>query len=136
MANDNRITLTIKLSPGKDDALIDWWQGLPKGDYQSTDNTRQSLAKQALRRALNLPEAPTLAVTSDSDEVEALRDHIKQLESWIERIANDLPGYVQTEIRKSLVNGAPLPPPQVEGGARLEDSALEKREKRMKSSNW
>lgn len=136
MAKDNRTTLTIKLSPGKDDSLIEWWEGLPKGDYQSTDNTRQSIAKQALRRALELPEAPTHAVMSNSAEVEVLQNHIKQLEAWIEKIANDLPGYVQTEIRKSLVNGTPLPPPQVEGGARLEESALEKREKRMKGAQW
>lgn len=136
MAKDNRTTLTIKLTPGKDDALIKWWNGLDKGDYQSTDNTRQSSAKQALRRALDLPDAPTHAVISNNGEVEALQQHIKNLEQWIQKIAEDLPGYVQTEIRKSLVNGTTLPPPEIRGGEQLEADAIEKREKRLKGSNW
>jgi len=124
------------LTPGKDDALIEWWEGLNKGDYQSVDNTRQSAAKKALRRALNMPEPPTHAVISNDVDVESLQEHIKHLEEWIEKIANDLPGYVQTEIRKSLVNGTTLPPPEIRGGEQLEASAIEKREKRLKGSNW
>lgn len=135
MAKDNRTTLTIKLSPGKDDSLIEWWEGLPKGDYLSTDNTRQSIAKQALRRALKMPEPPTHAVTS-TVETEALQNRIGELEAWIQKIANDLPTYVQNEIRRSLATGAALPTPQVQGGERLEADAIEKREKRLKSSNW
>lgn len=126
-----RFPIGAQLIKGEDDDLIKWYASLaPK--------TGQATIKRLLRTALKMPqpEAPTPVAISNGGEVEVLQQHIKHLEEWIEKIANDLPGYVQTEIRKSLVNGTTLPPPEIRGGEQLEASAIEKREKRLKGSNW
>lgn len=127
-----RLPIGAQLIKGEDDDLIRWYTSLaPK--------TGQATIKRLLRMALDMPlppEAPTHALISNGGEVEALQQHIKNLEQWIQKIAEDLPGYVQTEIRKSLVNGTTLPPPEIRGGEQLEADAIEKREKRLKGSNW
>lgn len=138
-----RETITIKLTPGKDDDLIAWWESLPLGDYQTPG--RQRVIKQALRRALDMPAtvepSSPQPLTVDLSELYALiaqqRQQLDNQNAWIQKIAEDLPGYVQGEISKALATGAPLPPPPtVEGGAQLDASAVEKRAKRLKDSQW
>lgn len=128
---DNRVTMTIKLTPGKDDALIQWWESLQKGDYTAQGESRQFTAKQILRRGLSIPEE-TVQPIADADSL----NRIAELESWIQKIAQDLPSYVQNEIGKALATGAPLPTTQIQGGAQLDQQAIEKREKRLKNSSW
>lgn len=66
-SKDKRETITVKLTPGKDDDLINWWNRLPKGTNLPGENTRQNILKTMLRTALDLPIPP-----ADADALDRL----------------------------------------------------------------
>ena len=77
MGRQKRVTITLKLLPGKDDDLIDWWLSIPVGG-------RQSLVKGVLRayaqQALGLPP--------------------KDDATWIRETLSALPGYLEQVVAR------------------------------------
>lgn len=72
---DQRETITIKLTPGKDDDLIQWWQSLPKGDHK-TDG-RQGVVKSTLRAGLQYP-----IPEPQREKIEAIQHELDQRREW------------------------------------------------------
>lgn len=123
MPNENRKTVNVKLTPSVDFELIAWWENLPQGKRNST-------LKEALRLyAFGSTESPKQRHYADelaevreqlgylSDAIQqdkptsidpAIVSRVDDLASWVQKIADDLPGYIRDEIARAM-NGAPLP---------------------------
>lgn len=149
-----RHPIGAQLVEGQDDDLIAWYKSLAPGN-------RQTVIKNLLRAALGMeiPAPPpafdaealmqnarveiaaiiaeqiaTLHRTPATVSDPAIDQRLKAVESWL---ADDLPKYLQGEVSKALATGTPPPSaPGVEGGAQLDASAIEKRAKRLKGSQW
>src|SRR5260221_5894115 len=73
----SRVTLTVKLTTGKDDGLINWLASLPKGE-------RQALVKRMLRDAVQQRR--------DDEQRMAL---IGQDTAWLRAALSELPGWME-----------------------------------------
>lgn len=155
-----RETITIKLTAGKDDVLIRWWQSLPKGDYK-TDG-RQGVIKNVLLRGLDLPEqlppaAPGVdnalitllekAITELQQQFEGqrhlnaqqqvqlqkLQEENGQQQQWIEYLDQNRGQQVYSDDAEAI----PLPDEPEREVKRVDGDKLEWREKRMKQhAKW
>lgn len=88
---DRRRTITVKLTPGKDDDLIRWWKKLEKGDHTTPNGGKQEVAKRTLRLGIGLPqpqsEAPAIHITAQ-EAIEKLRD---ELYADLDRALSNMP---------------------------------------------
>lgn len=84
MSKDKRVTVTIKLTPGRDDDLIIWWRNLQKGTYHERSGKQEAL-KKFLRLGLDMPE-PEQGLTEEE------KNRLAQLESLVETLLNQPAG--------------------------------------------
>src|SRR5579862_9048380 len=73
----SRITLTVKLTTGKDDDLIEWLASLPKGE-------RQALVKRMLRDAVQQRRDDEQRMTQIGQDTAWLRAALSELPGWME----------------------------------------------------
>jgi len=116
----SRVTLTVKLTVGKDDDLIDWMSSLPKGQ-------RQALVKQVLRDA----------VQQHSEDENRLAQ-IKQDTVWLRAALSDLPAWMEGLLSRIAVVQTPEPPPEIKPArtGQLSMEGVSRREKRIAKVAW
>ena len=110
MARQPRLTVTLKLTPGKDDDLIRWWLEQPVGE-------RQRRIKALLRAQL---DAEYIAAQRHHDDV-----------AWIREALADLPSYLEHVLRSEQP-----PPGHSEGPAHLSAAEKERRARRIARTSW
>lgn len=145
-----RATLTAKLTPGKDDDLLDWLDALPNGVKNTT-------IKNTLRAGMGL--AP---VDYSADDLDALRQQLDALQQAVaaipalvkhasidgaaERLAvvetelgrvGEWLNYLNARVEQATSDPALLPPsPPAEETQQLDTSALDARAAKLKRNQW
>ena len=118
-----RVTLTIKLTAGKDDDLIDWLDTVPQGQ-------RQSAVKRLLREALAHEQNPQAEHTRQmSQDMAWLRAAMSELPTWLEELLS----------RLAIVNAVEPPSPLNPKPSRADQLSTEgvtRREKRIANTSW
>ncbi len=120
---DKRVTLTVKLTVGKDDDLIEWLASLPKG-------RRQAAIKGVLRGALDC----------DHQEVSATEQlaQIKEDTTWLRAALSEMPTWME----RLLAGVADGPAAQVSSNGKaarigqLSNDDVARREKRIAKAAW
>lgn len=134
---DKRVTMTVKLRPGKDDDLIAWWQSLEPGNFE-TDG-KQSIIKAVLRAGLELPQ-PHVETNGELDPLtlDEIRQQLYQeWEQWTQQLIDSLPGYVQNEVEQRLNTPRPVAaPPPVEAADQIDQQTAMERKNRLSKANW
>jgi hypothetical protein len=117
-----RVTLTIKLTDGKDDDLIQWIASIPTG-------RRQAVVKHLLREALENQD-PTTAQRLEQvgQDVAWLRAALSEMPTWMEGLL----------ARVAVVNSGETPTakPKTEHGDQLSTEGVTRREKRIAKTTW
>ena len=117
-----RVTLTIKLTAGKDDDLIDWLASLPRGQ-------RQSAVKRLLREALAAEQNVQADHTHQmSQDVAWLRAAMTELPTWLEGLLSRLT--VVNAVEPSSINSKPIRADQ------LSTEGVTRRAKRIANTSW
>jgi hypothetical protein len=119
-----RIPVTIKLTAGKDDDLIDWLASLPKG-------TRQAVIKDMLREAVkrSRQEANSAALlTQIGQDTAWLRATLSEMPTWMEGVLSRLvvsqaPDSLQAEVKPTRTG-------------QLSTAGVTRREKRIAKATW
>lgn len=145
-----RRTLSAKLTPGKDDPLIQWLDSVRRGD-------RNKAIKQALSTALQLP-MPVMSSAANQDEVTALREEVaqlraalqqsrqhpaaqeleqlrEQLNSWSTWFEKEFQSYLRDQLQQlEVVSVAPII--TIEAASQADSAILEDRAANMKKRGW
>lgn len=116
-----RVTLTVKLTPGKDDDLIQWLASVPKG-------RRQSIIKTMLRET----------VPHDSSSVDRSLMQIQQDTSWLREALSELPMWLENLL--SNPSALPIQQPVASNTllrtGKLSTESTTRREKRIAKAAW
>jgi len=117
-----RVTLTIKLTDGKDDDLIQWIASIPAG-------RRQAVVKHLLREALERRD-PTTAQRLEQvgQDVAWLRAALSEMPTWMEGLLSRVA--VVDTAETASVN------PKTERGDQLSTEGVTRREKRIAKTTW
>ncbi len=118
---DNRITLTVKLTVGKDDDLIDWLASLPKGE-------RQSLIKRLLREAVQHRQNDEQCLAQIGQDTAWLRAAFSELPTWMEGLLSRI-SIVQ-------VANATTVETKLTRTGQLSTENVARREKRIAKARW
>ncbi len=116
MGRQKRVTITLKLLPGKDDDFIDWWLSIPLGG-------RQSLVKGVLR-----------AYAQQTSDMPPKDDAL-----WIRETLAGLPDYLEQVIARVaaappiLVHKGTLSDPSHAG---LTGDEVARRERKIARTHW
>ena len=115
-----RVTLTVKLTVGKDDDLIEWLAAFPKG-------TRQAQVKQILRSAVQ---------DNHGDEHQLTR--IEQDTAWLRMALTEMPTWIEGLLSRVAVIQAPEAPPDGRPTRmdQLSTEGVTRREKHIAKATW
>ena len=117
-----RVTLTVKLTTGKDDDLIDWLDTVPQGQ-------RQSAVKRLLREAMAAEQDIQAEHTRQmSQDVAWLRGAMTELPTWLEGLLSRLT--VVNAVEPSSINPKPTRADQ------LSTEGVTRRAKRIANTSW
>lgn len=118
----SRVTLTVKLTVGKDDDLIAWLSALPKG-------CRQAVIKDMLRGIVQ-QDHPEI---SDADQLA----QIGQDTAWLRAALSDLPNWMESLLSRVAVVQA-FEPSGVKPArtGQLSTEGVTRREKRIAKTAW
>lgn len=118
-----RIPVTIKLTVGKDDDLIDWLASLPKG-------TRQAAIKDMLRDAVQRSRQG--ASTTDP------LTQIGQDTAWLRAASSEMPTWMEGLLSRIAVIQTAEVPSDVKPGrtGQLSTDGVARREKRIAKATW
>lgn len=120
MSRQKRVTITLKLLPGKDDDLIDWWVSIPAGG-------RQSLVKGVLRAYAQQTSGLPPGSPQQDDA------------TWIRETLAALPGYLEQVVARVaaappiLAHKGTLSNPSHTG---LTGDEVERRERKIARTRW
>ena len=116
-----RITLTIKLTAGKDDDLIAWLASLPKGERQAT-------AKQLLRDAVRRLHDDENRLVQIGEDTAWLRAALSEMPTWMEGLLS----------RVVVPETSETAPPNVKAArtGQLSTEGVTRREKRIAKATW
>lgn len=128
--SSNRVTVSGKLTRGRDDALIAKWNAIPKG--QRNQYLKDLLAGGGQVAVNRLQAALPLNFGVDtSGALEDLRGRI----DWIAQAINDMPGYLENVITHVAANA----PPAVSGAAppgAVDSEKLARRKANIAKQSW
>lgn len=115
-----RVTLTVKMTTGKDDDLIDWLASLPKGE-------RQALVKRLLRAAVQ-----------QRHDDEKRMAQIGQDTAWLRAALSEMPTWMEGLLSRVAVMQAPetLPDVKPTRTGQLSTEGVTRREKRIAKATW
>jgi hypothetical protein len=118
-----RIPVTIKLTAGKDDDLIDWLASLPKG-------TRQAAIKNMLRDAVQRSRQEANSA--------ALMAQIGQDTAWLRAALSEMPTWMEGLLSRIAVIQTPEAPSDVKPSrtGQLSTDGVTRREKRIAKATW
>ena len=117
-----RVTLTVKLTTGKDDDLIDWLGSLPQGQ-------RQSAVKHMLREAIACEQ------NSQANQSHQMSQDV----AWLRAAMSELPSCLEGLLsRVTVVNAveSPSPNPKPIRADQLSTEGVNRREKRIAKTTW
>lgn len=118
-----RVTLTLKLTVGKDDDLIAWWEALPSGKRQTI---MKALLRDFIEQSANKPslDAQLGQIASDT--------------AWLRDSLSGLPDYLAALFKQMTV--APVQPigevADTERTGQLSDANVKRREHRIANTSW
>lgn len=118
-----RVTLTLKLTVGKDDDLIAWWEALPSGK-------RQTITKALLRQYIGQ--------NSEQPSVDRQIGKIASDTAWLRESLIGLPEYL-SELFKQLSVAPVETRSEAASSARtgqLSDANVKRREHRIAKTSW
>ena len=116
-----RVTLTIKLTAGKDDDIMDWLASLPKGE-------RQASAKRMLREAVRRLHDDQNCLAQIGQDTAWLRAALSEMPTWMEGILSRI-AVVQAP------EASPLDVKTTRTG-QLSNDDVTRREKRIAKAVW
>lgn len=135
MAQDKRVTATIKLTHADDADLIAWWKSIPYG-------SRNAVMKDIMREYIERYRGSYHPIYPRSQPQPFDPRQFMQLvedAAWIRTALMDLPGYVEQVIHNVAALGvAPgnASNNHVSTMTNLADDAVQRREQRMKKAQW
>jgi hypothetical protein len=123
MNEPTRVTVTLKLIPGKDDDLIRWWQS-------SAPGRRNKLLKQVMRAYVS-------GVSSGETEQQQL-SRIADDTAWLRAALTEMPTHlaqIVAHLGAAAAETRPAAPQQGQEDA-LSNEAVQRREKRIARTTW
>lgn len=139
----SRVTVTIHLTPGKDDDLIEVVRAIPMGQRMNVfKNVFRGVTAGKGASVLPIPQQQPLPMPMMPDHSEALK-HLTDKIEWMERAVSDMPGYFENLIKEVAVakpsrstRASPPPPAPEPDRERASEDVLQQRDQRLKKASW
>ena len=131
-----RVTVTIHLTPGKDDDLIRVVTAVPLGQrMNAVKGILRGVAASGGAAAL-IPQPKQMALPMP--DYDRKLDRLVGKMEWMETVINDWPGYFENLIQQvATTPGKAAPPPTPkEPEERVADDILQQRSERAKKAKW
>lgn len=135
MAQDKRVTATIKLTYADDADLIAWWKSIPNG-------SRNAVMKDIMRDYIERNHGSYRPIYPRNQPQPFDPKYFMQLvedAAWTRAALVDLPGYVERVIEHVISLGVvqsntPYTPTSTNGS--MSDDAVRRREQRTRQARW
>jgi len=130
MPSTNRMTVTLQLYVGQDDALIRWVENITLG-------TRNSALKRVLCNGLNLPELARPAAAQSTQPGISQTDLIEALQAQLENMRGEMAAYIDQRVNSLSAPSRHTPdePHMAEAPSASADEMAQRRTN-IKKASW